>query len=874
MADKIQRQTQKIFAENAATDSLAVFGSMVTGNPIYTDNIEDLQSNAYQEGWASATAANEAPFMEEMNGVQYGLSKQIAYTLQTGMPEWDAGTEYFANTSFCQVDGVWYQSLTDHNIGNNPTEDTTNWKEVDFSGTEPSTGTSLPLFTPVVQDRILSFEESKGYALQGTYVYKDSAPERYGYPDFYNRCVEEYQDTSNTLIPKVTKTNVDFAGDLSNDNGLISNFTASNYAIIPQNWSFLSPWEFHTKFTTNDNSTTQVILGNSRASSNSALYLGITSSNLVLSLSSNGTSYNITQSTTGGTVIQSNQDYYIRLSWDGTTYKVELSTDNDNWTTEVSVDSTLAVYAITELFTLGRYGNVTANYLRGGIDLKETYININGQRWWNAANVVNIIKNTNGHLFYNVSEKSAIDKLFEENGIAWMYGMDTENERIFLPRDAKRVLVERKLPDSSGSWYNIYSDGWCEQGGFVNSGWSTNRANITFLKEFKNTDYNVLANTKTMTYQYGTISIVNYSTKGCTFAGAQGGGGSTFDFNWKACGYIDKKVDIPLYIVVGNSEEEKAITNVTEITTSENDTIPLFTGMYFDFKPNNASWLKAGEQANNGGIYTSCYNTLVSCLTEANNIYDLKVIATSDMEADIDYSEYWKVNQDEMYFITPTKLSYKAIEENAAVITSSVANINNDKITNNLTWKNLDANAPATGTSQHLYVQTGKTRSANYGTNAWSNEYALAPDNLVLDTDNSTAQLYFKVANAVQNLELLDAGEVLESLADKIGRQDCKAYVTETYQNGTSWYRIWSDGWCEQGGRIRGSANGSTLVTMLKAYRDTDYSIQCASYLESSPSGTAYTVQNSSAWAVGVDRFYVYAFTAIEKTWEAKGYIN
>lgn len=32
---------------------------------------------------------------------------------------------------------------------------------------------------------------------------------------------------------------------------------------------------------------------------------------------------------------------------------------------------------------------------------------------------------------------------------------------------------------------------------------------------------------------------------------------------------------------------------------------------------------------------------------------------------------------------------------------------------------------------------------------------------------STTAQLYFKVANAVENLELLDAGEVLETLADK-----------------------------------------------------------------------------------------------------------
>lgn len=47
---RIERRTQKIFAGNAATDELAVFGSMNTGNPIYTDNIETLQSTQLRRG--------------------------------------------------------------------------------------------------------------------------------------------------------------------------------------------------------------------------------------------------------------------------------------------------------------------------------------------------------------------------------------------------------------------------------------------------------------------------------------------------------------------------------------------------------------------------------------------------------------------------------------------------------------------------------------------------------------------------------------------------------------------------------------------------------------------------------------------------------
>lgn len=120
---KIERKTQKIFAGNAATDELAVFGSMITGTPVYNDDIEALQSEAYTEGWKAAVAANEAPFMEEMNAVQYGFSKQLAYLFQQGIAEWDAGTTYYLN-SFCQVGGVIYKSKLDENINHSPGDDT------------------------------------------------------------------------------------------------------------------------------------------------------------------------------------------------------------------------------------------------------------------------------------------------------------------------------------------------------------------------------------------------------------------------------------------------------------------------------------------------------------------------------------------------------------------------------------------------------------------------------------------------------------------------------------------------------------------------------------------------------------------------------
>lgn len=51
-------------------------------------------------------------------------------------------------------------------------------------------------------------------------------------------------------------------------------------------------------------------------------------------------------------------------------------------------------------------------------------------------------------------------------------------------------------------------------------------------------------------------------------------------------------------------------------------------------------------------------------------------------------------------------------------------------------------------------------------------------------------------------------------------------FLKESYQNGDSWYRIYSDGWCEQGGNLTLSVgNAITQVALLVAYKNTNYFI-------------------------------------------------
>lgn len=131
---KLNRVTQKIFAGDAQPTETAVFGTMKTQNPVYTGDIAQLMSNpAFTQGWSSAVEESFAPFMEEMTGVQKVFSQQLAYILQQGIAEWDAGTTYYKGCFVKVYDEnsnnlQGYFSLTDDNIGNFPWASPENWK--------------------------------------------------------------------------------------------------------------------------------------------------------------------------------------------------------------------------------------------------------------------------------------------------------------------------------------------------------------------------------------------------------------------------------------------------------------------------------------------------------------------------------------------------------------------------------------------------------------------------------------------------------------------------------------------------------------------------------------------------------------------------
>lgn len=129
---RVARKTQKILGEGASNNG--VFGSLQASNPVMTNDVEQIQSlNAWNLGWNQATlTSEELPPLEEMQGVEYVITYQLAYLMQEGLPEWDSATTYYKGSMVKAISGTTikiYCSLIDDNL-NKVVTDTASWKVV------------------------------------------------------------------------------------------------------------------------------------------------------------------------------------------------------------------------------------------------------------------------------------------------------------------------------------------------------------------------------------------------------------------------------------------------------------------------------------------------------------------------------------------------------------------------------------------------------------------------------------------------------------------------------------------------------------------------------------------------------------------------
>lgn len=117
------------------------------------------------------------------------------------------------------------------------------------------------------------------------------------------------------------------------------------------------------------------------------------------------------------------------------------------------------------------------------------------------------------------------------------------------------------------------------------------------------------------------------------------------------------------------------------------------------------------------------------------------------------------------------------------------------------------------------------------------------------------------VAGQATNIGSVDVGNVMSAVAQVQASVsaveaklilNAKAYITETWSNGPSWYRKYSDGWIEQGGEYTKERDTNITVTFPVAFKDTDYTISTSQYsrLTSSEAPVCdFTVKTNTGFA-------------------------
>lgn len=182
-------------------------------------------------------------------------------------------------------------------------------------------------------------------------------------------------------------------GTLTDNNGVISGFSENNYLWVEQTIPTpITEIEEVIKIHTNSITPSDPTYAEQCIAAGEP-YVGIASihiykdGRLKIYISSNnnvpaGSGNDIASGVFSTLTVNANTDYWIKFTWDGTTYRLNVSTDGINYTDYIVINNSLPPAFNGKL----GYGNDTgASYTRpflGSIDLRNSYIKINGKKWW------------------------------------------------------------------------------------------------------------------------------------------------------------------------------------------------------------------------------------------------------------------------------------------------------------------------------------------------------------------------------------------------------------------------------------------------------------------------------------------------------------
>lgn len=193
------------------------------------------------------------------------------------------------------------------------------------------------------------------------------------------------------------------------------------------------------------------------------------------------------QSMDSTTALSLDTKYYLKITWDGTTYTMYLSTDGVTYNQENTLAVSDPIPVTPYVFGQGTVGTAT-------LHLADCYIKKNGIMIWS--------------------------------------GMDSVGLHQRVAKGHELIASQEPASGNGYYWYRKYADGWVEQGGIKTS--VSGSQIITFPVAMSDTNYTIIKTLMTSesggTVVYNQLGFFNKST---TTAQTQSGG---FDFSWEVRG--------------------------------------------------------------------------------------------------------------------------------------------------------------------------------------------------------------------------------------------------------------------------------------------------------------------------------------------------
>lgn len=260
----------------------------------------------------------------------------------------------------------------------------------------------------------------------------------------------------------------------------------------------------------------------------------------------------------------------------------------------------------------------------------------------------------------------------------------------------------------------------------------------------------------------------------------------------------------PYFIQVATGTDE--ITNISNEIVLNN---PFFFGLsiYSEREIENSSWLLSNGEFYDGTLYQSFYNWLI------NQDFVKKF--------DEEYTDYdYVVNKTDNTFRLPIKnklASGSAVAGNGMTLGLTDGTNNFGLLTGGTAGDSSKTYYLVNSTDAYGGEIGGKGATKSPSTDIWSG-VTTDPTKSGIETSTQNLLLYFYVGETIQDANIINTTKIINTV-HKLNSYD---YVVESYNNGTSWYRVYKSGWVEQGGRTAKNIS-STTVTFLKEMANTNY---------------------------------------------------